>query len=207
MGPAALLTIIWIAYLANAGGAPGWRQCRTESYIGNRHCPGRLAGNSRRMEVFVNTAERLINRSVVPGGEVSPKPILLIEGDFQYSVAVSRVFRELQLLDGLVISVDCENALARLRQAKSCRPHLILLDLEMPRMSAFGFLKAVKSDERLQMIPVVTLAATDDVERVSRCYGLGAAGYMVKPRSYAELLDKMTAVCGYWSLSRVPSVE
>lgn len=155
----------------------------------------------------MNTAEHSTNRRMATERPAGAKPILLIEGNFQYAVAICRVFRELQLLDGLVIAVDCENALARLRQTNGEKPHLILLDLEMPRTSALGFLKAVKSDERLQMIPVVALGATDDAEHVSRCYGLGAAGYMVKPASYADLLDKMTTVCGYWSLSRLPSMD
>ncbi|MBN1362472.1 MAG: response regulator [Sedimentisphaerales bacterium] len=157
--------------------------------------------------MIANTAVHATGKSTVNGGVDDARPILLIESDFQYAVAISRAFRELQLLDRLVICVDCENALARLRHANGGRPHLILLDLEMPRMSALGFLKAVKRDEALQMIPVVALADTDDAECVSRCYGLGAAGYMVKHDTYADLLDKVTAVCGYWDLSRLPSLD
>ncbi len=157
--------------------------------------------------MIVDTVKKSIRTSTVNGAGSSAKPILLIESNFQYSVAISRAFRELQLLDDLVIAVDCENALTRLRHANGSRPHLILLDLEMPRMSAFSFLKAVKRDEGLQMIPIVALAATDSAEHVSECYGLGVAGYMVKPDSYASLLEKMTAVCGYWSLSRLPAMD
>ncbi len=157
--------------------------------------------------MFVDTAEHSADSDTVQDRAVSIKPFLLIEGDFHYSVAISRVFRELQLLDDLEISVDCENALTRLRRANGSRPHLIFLDLDMPRMSALSFLKAVKNDERLQMIPVVVLAATDKAEHVSRCYGLGVAGYMVKPVNYANLLDKMAAICGYWSLNRLPSMD
>jgi CheY-like chemotaxis protein len=135
------------------------------------------------------------------------KPIMLIEGDFGYSVAISRVFRELQLLDALVISVDCENALARLRNANGFKPRLILLDLEMSRMSAFSFLKVVKNDESLRLIPIVVLAATDNASEVSGCYGLGVAGYVVKPSDHADLLDRMRAVCGYWALSRSPVLD
>lgn len=133
-------------------------------------------------------------------------PILLIESDFQYSVAISRAFRQLQLLDTLVISVDCENALARLRRGDGARPRLILLDLEMTRMSALSFLRAVKKDDSLRVIPVVALGASNDAEQVSRCYSLGAAGYLVKPAGYAQLLEKLSAFCAYWSLGPLPSM-
>lgn len=75
----------------------------------------------------------------------------------------------------------------------------------MPRMSALSFLKAIKNDERLQAIPVIALAGTDSVEEVAKYYSLGAAGYMVRPKDYVDLHEKMTAICSYWSLSRLPS--
>lgn len=155
----------------------------------------------------MNTAQGMTGAASIGRGAFSARPILLIESDFQYSVAISRVFRDLNLLDTLVISVDCENALTRLRQGNGPDPCLILLDLEMPRMSAFDFLKAVKSDERLRMVPVVVLAAASNAQEVTRCYGLGAAGYMVRPTAYAELHDKMAAICSYWSLSCLPGSQ
>lgn len=148
------------------------------------------------------TVDTTIRHKAVFGGS-----ILLIERSFQYCFGISRAFKELGLLDTLVISVDCENALMRLRQAGGRRPCLILLDLDMPQMSAMSFLEAVKRDENLRMVPVVVLAGTDTAEAVSRCYSLGAAGYMVKPVNYAELLDKITAFCSYWSLSHMPSLD
>ena len=138
------------------------------------------------------------------GGPCATRPVFLIESHFHYSVAISRAFRDLQLLDSLVICVDCENALARLHQAGNSRPSLILLDLDMPRMSALSFLKAIKGDEHLQMIPVIVLAGTNHVEDVAQCYNSGAAGYMVRPKDYAELHERMEAICRYWSLNQLP---
>jgi DNA-binding response OmpR family regulator len=155
----------------------------------------------------VSHTEHLTGRVAIQREAACIRPILLIESNFQYSVAISRAFKELELLDCLIICVDCENALMRLRQANGSRPCLILLDLEMPRMSAVSFLRAVKNDSCLQTIPVVALSESDAGRDVSRCYSLGAAGYMVKPANYAELLDKVTAICSYWSLSTVPVAD
>lgn len=130
--------------------------------------------------------------------------VLFVESDFRTAVTISRVFRELDLLDDLIIAVDCENALVRLNQGRATRPAMILLDLTMPRMSALSFLRLIKQDAELRPIPVVVLGESNRADDVSMCYGLGAAGYLVKSGDYSDLLAKIRAVCEYWALSRVP---
>lgn len=138
------------------------------------------------------------------GQGTEPKPILLVESVFQSAVLMSRIFRGLNLLDQLAISMDCETALVRLRQADIPKPRLILLDSRMPRMSAASFLEVVKSDPKLQIIPIVVLSDANGAEGVSRYYELGAAGYMVHDGEYTDVFDKMRALCNYWILSRSP---
>lgn len=153
----------------------------------------------------MNVAERLAKKEVM-GDTLRRKPVLLVESDFQHTVTISRIFRELNLLDDLAISVDCENALMRLNQVGGERPGLVLLDLKMPRMSALSFLKLVREDANLQAIPVVILADSNQADEVSACYSLGAAGYLVKSGDYSELRAKLKGVCTYWTLSRVPKM-
>jgi CheY-like chemotaxis protein len=138
------------------------------------------------------------------GDSLRRKPVLLVESDFQHTVTISRIFRELGLLDELLISVDCENALMRLNRAGVERPGLILLDMDMPRMSAMSFLKLLKEDANLRTIPVVILADSNDSEKVAACYNLGVAGYLVKSDDYEDLRAKLQGVCDYWTLSRLP---
>lgn len=199
-----LKTILTIAYLANAGDASrfGWE--RHDWHLDEAYCRGCVTGRSESAEVVVEMmADSAVGRIKSAGG-AALGPIMLVESVFQSAVLISRVFRELNLLDHLVISMDCESALARLRHNGAGKPRLILLDLDMPRMSAAGFLKVVKQDRELQMVPVVVLADSHDVEKVSTFYGLGAAGYMVKSGDYTDILEKMRALCAYWTLSRFP---
>lgn len=132
------------------------------------------------------------------------KPILLVDSSFKSTVTISRIFRELNMLDDLVVAVDCENALMHLNQGDRLRPMVILLDLRMPRMSAMSFLKLLKEDTRFQTIPVVILAESSDPDDVIACYNLGAAGYLIKPSDDDELQAKLKSVCDYWTLSRLP---
>lgn len=199
-----LETILDIAYLANAGDASrfGWE--RHAWHLDEAQCRGCVTGRSESAEVVVETVTDSALGRIKSAGGTALKPILLVESVFQSAVLMGRVFRELNLLDQLAISMDCESALARLRQSGGGKPRLILLDLDMPRMSAAGFLEVVKDDRELQMVPVVVLADSHDVEKVSRYYGLGAAGYMVKSGDYTDVLEKMRALCAYWTLSRSP---
>jgi len=130
--------------------------------------------------------------------------ILLVDGDFQSTVTLSRVFRELGLLDQLVISMDCTHALARLREPYGVRPGLILLDLDMPGTSSFDMLRALKADAASSLIPVVVLATSNQAQDVALCYELGAAGYMLKSDDDTALVEKMEAVYSYWAMSKVP---
>lgn len=156
-------------------------------------------------EVVVETVtDNMLGKLKSAGGAAAPKPVLLVESVFRSAVLMSRVFRELDLLDQLAISMDCENALVRLRQSGAGRPRLILLDSDMPRMSAASFLEVVKEDRELRIVPVVVLADSHDAGEVGRYYGLGAAGYMVKAGDYTDVLEKMRALCAYWMLSRSP---
>jgi len=154
----------------------------------------------------VNTSEQALSNGAAGSKLRSQKPVLLVDSDFSSTVLISRIFRELGLLDDLVISVDCENALMRLNQPGQVKPTVILLDLKMPRMSALSFLKLLKEDERFQTIPVVILAESSCPDEVSACYGIGAAGYVIRSKDYGELRDKLKSVCAYWRLSRLPKL-
>jgi DNA-binding response OmpR family regulator len=58
---------------------------------------------------------------------------------------------------------------------------VILLDVLLPRMSGYGVLAALKSDEALREIPVLIITAVDGAESVTRCLALGADDYLAKP--------------------------
>ena len=89
---------------------------------------------------------------------------------------------------------------------------LAVLKAEMAGMLSVGeserdnldLLKTIKADERLQSIPVVVLAASDDVHTVNESFTLGAAGYMVKSGDGAEFAEKVRMIQTYWNLSELP---
>jgi DNA-binding response OmpR family regulator len=85
----------------------------------------------------------------------------------------------------VIVAHNGEEAIHKIRSEK---PHLILLDLIMPKINGFKVLKMIKADSQLQSIPVIALSNLDQPSDVSDIYQLGGVDYMVK----AELsLDRL----------------
>lgn len=136
------------------------------------------------------------------------KPILLVEDDDVDVMITQRALNELKVTNELIRAVDGEDALEHLRDNNDHKPCVILLDLNMPRMNGFEFLKIAKADAALRKIPVVVLTTSDADEGIVESFDLGVAGYIVKPVSYKQFVEAMRTVNMYWTLSELPgSIE
>ncbi len=84
-------------------------------------------------------------------------------------------------------------------------PRVILLDLNMPRMSGLEFLKAARKDGSANGIPIVVLTTSRQDQDVVEGFNYNVAGYMIKPVDYAKFVEVMQAIDRYWSLSELPA--
>jgi CheY-like chemotaxis protein len=132
--------------------------------------------------------------------------ILLIEDDQVDAIVIRRILRGLDAADRLDIVSNGEQALEFLQDPVCCQPSIILLDLNMPRMNGIEFLNIVKKDARLKMIPVIVVTTSESGPDIAESFRLGAAGYMVKPVAYQKLVEIITTIERYWSLSELPPV-
>jgi CheY-like chemotaxis protein len=132
------------------------------------------------------------------------KPILLIEDDDLDAMTVERSLRDLGITNQLIRLNNGEQAIDYLRRGDSRPPCLILLDLNMPKMNGIEFLKVVKADEILRMIPVVVLTTSHEQRDIVESFELGVAGYMVKSADYAEAAQIIRMIDKYWTLSETP---
>jgi CheY-like chemotaxis protein len=129
---------------------------------------------------------------------------LLVEDDSVDVMTVKRAFRDLHVANPLVPAGDGEEALAYLRNDGAPKPCVILLDLNMPKMSGTEFLKVVKEDQTLKMIPVVVFTTSSAEQDIARSFELGAAGYMVKSVDYDKFIETIRTIDSYWTLSKLP---
>ncbi len=132
------------------------------------------------------------------------KPILLVEDDRVDAMTVRRALRDINVVNGLDIVGDGEEALAFLRDPENEEPCIILLDLNMPRMNGIEFLTVAKQDEALKRIPVVVLTSSREEQDKVDSFDLGVAGYMIKPVDYGQFVEVVKAIDLYWTLSELP---
>lgn len=85
------------------------------------------------------------------------------------------------------------------------RPHLIILDIRMPLMDGMQVVKAIRSYEGYQAIPIIMLTANDHIESMYHAYERGANAYLIKPFSLQEMNQLAKHLCAYWvGLGQLP---
>ena len=95
-----------------------------------------------------------------------------------------------------------EEALEILKD-KNNFPDLILLDLNMPKISGIEFLSILKNNDDLKHIPTVILTTSDNHKDLEECYKIGVSGYILKPLKYEEYVEKIETVLSYWSINEL----
>ena len=77
-------------------------------------------------------------------------------------------------------------------------PHIILLDLNMPRKDGREVLKEIRATERYKAIPVIILSTSSRDDDINASYFLGCNCYITKPGSFRELTSAIKSITNYW---------
>lgn len=128
--------------------------------------------------------------------------ILLIEDDAIEVMKLERTLSKVETKHNIVKATNGEEALEILNSGQKL-PDIILLDLNMPRMSGIEFLEVVKDDIILQYLPTIILTTSENRADLLRCYQLGIAGYVIKPLKYEDYETKMKLLLQYWSMNQL----
>ncbi|MFA5125024.1 MAG: response regulator [Patescibacteria group bacterium] len=112
------------------------------------------------------------------------KIILMVEDDEVLLRALYLVFHE----GGFTIATATDGETA-LRMAERTKPDIILLDLLLPKMNGFEFLKNIKANANLRSIPVVVLSNLGDDDNVKKAKDLGAVDYFIKADTDLSVLN------------------
>ena len=131
----------------------------------------------------------------------SPR-VLIVEDnpvDFrilQYAFSNTGILHELQGVN------DGETAIALLQRGlespEPTAPRLVLLDLNLPRMSGMEVLRAIKGHDVLRRIPVIVISSSQFQTDVSAAYESGASLYVRKPNDLDALEDLVNAIARAW---------
>jgi CheY-like chemotaxis protein len=119
------------------------------------------------------------------------RPILHIEDDADAVFLTHRVFQKAGVSHPIDVVSDGKSALdyltARIAGAAALLPLLILIDLDLPEKNGFEILEWISRQPALKGVMGVVLSSSLDPQSVNRAFALGAAGYLAKYPSVAEV--------------------
>ena len=128
--------------------------------------------------------------------------VLLVEDDPDHAELVRRGLEEYGSQLRLTHVADGESALEYLKDRAPRntpgRPHLILLDLRLPRMDGLEVLREIKASPDLADIPCVMLTTSRAEGDMVKAYRLHANSYLVKPGDYERFVELIAGVERYW---------
>jgi CheY-like chemotaxis protein len=131
--------------------------------------------------------------------------ILLVEDDQVDIMNVRRAFERNRITNPLFVAADGLEALEMLRNGQvPAAQRIILLDLNMPRMTGIEFLRELRKDESLMQTPVIVLTTSNDERDKIEAYNLNVAGYLLKPVTFVNFVELMAALNKYWMLVELP---
>ena len=127
--------------------------------------------------------------------------VLFIEDDMIETMKLQRATSKFDTKHNIIEAKNGEEALGILKG--SPLPDIILLDLNMPRMSGIEFLTILKADDRLKYLPTIILTTSENRADLLTCFQIGIAGYIIKPLKYEDYESKLKKVFEYWEVSEL----
>lgn len=131
--------------------------------------------------------------------------ILLVEDNPADVKITERALRETNLSVTLILVRDGQEAVEYLlRQGRFAEwadwraPELILLDLNLPRLTGCEVLQRIRGHDQLRPIPVVVLTTSGREEDVRGVYAAGANTYIRKPQEYKQFVEVLRTIGHYW---------
>jgi CheY-like chemotaxis protein len=130
--------------------------------------------------------------------DVQPIDVLLVEDDEGDVLMTREAFEFYRIRNPLHVVSDGEQAIQFLHRTgpypDAPRPGLILLDVNLPKLSGLEVLAALKKDPELLAVPVVMLTTSQADEDILRSYKLHANAYVSKPVDFEQFTEAIRQI-------------
>jgi CheY-like chemotaxis protein len=140
--------------------------------------------------------------------------ILLVEDREDDILLIRRAFEKAHVPNPVYVLRDGEEAISYLKgegkfanREEHPLPHMILLDLHMPRMDGFEVIKWIRQQPGFGSLLVIVLTSSDQLRDVNEAYRLGANSFLVKPLDFQNFVELGEIIRNYWiNTNRVPEI-
>ncbi len=146
-----------------------------------------------------------------PNHKTQAVEILLVDDSAQDRELALRALRKSNLANHVQVARDgvealdyifCEGEHASRRIEDA--PHVVLLDLKLPKVDGLEVLRRIKGDPRTRTIPVVVLTSSKEQNDVVESHHLGVNSYIVKPVNFERFVSAVQELGMYWLLLNHP---
>ena len=124
--------------------------------------------------------------------------ILLVEDLTSDALLLREALRDAGLHHELTVARDGAEAM-ELLQSEGPNPQLVLLDLNLPKVSGQVILDAIRSDPQLEHLPVVVLSTSNAPKDIRFAYEHKANAYVRKPNGFEALSATARAIRDFWT--------
>lgn len=131
--------------------------------------------------------------------------ILIVEDNPDDEALTLRALKKNNILNEVVVARDGAEALDYLfgtgthaGRDLSEPPQVVLLDLNLPKLSGLDVLRRIRGDERTRLQPVVILTSSAQEQDMIAGYGLGANSYVRKPVDFTQFSEAVRQIGLYW---------
>jgi two-component system response regulator len=153
----------------------------------------------------VAIAARSANLAESVRGPATIKTILLVEDDASEAQLARLAFARCGVPCTVAIARDGADALdyvfatgIHAGRAASARPAVVVLDLQLPRVSGFEVLERIRSDATTRLLPVVVFTRSREDRDLRTCYELGANAYLHKSVDFAGFAETARTLGAFW---------
>jgi two-component system, response regulator len=144
--------------------------------------------------------------------DLESKMILLVEDNPDDEALTLRAFKKNNFVNKIFIAHDGVEALdflfctgAYADRDPHEMPHVVLLDLNLPKVGGLEVLRRLRADPRTHTLPIVILTSSDEERDVIDGYQLGANSYVRKPVGFNQFVEAVQHLGLYWlMLNHVP---
>ena len=144
---------------------------------------------------------------------MSQGTILLVEDNEDDVDLTLRAFKRCNIVNRVIVANDGAQALdylfgsGRYAGAVEPLPSLMILDLNLPRISGLDVLRRVRADQRTRFLPTVVLTTSSEEQDVINSYALGANAYTRKPVAFEDFLAATARLGMFWMMVNIGPPE
>jgi len=131
---------------------------------------------------------------------MNPINILLIEDNEGDILLTKEAFEESKIVNKIIVIKDGKEAINFFETVnrKEDIPHIVLLDINLPKMSGHEVLMYIKNNEKFMSIPVIMLTTSSSEKDILQSYRNHVNCYITKPIDVSDFMKAITKIEDFW---------